>query len=87
MKNGIFTLGNCFQYILAVAQTNELFQLISLILSIVTSIVLIVGKIIVWYKDSMKDGKIDTDEVKEVVGIVVDGTTEIKDKIDGQAKH
>lgn len=87
MKNGIFAMGNCFQYILAVAQTNELFQLISLILSIITSIVLIVGKIIVWYKESKKDGKIDTDEIKEVVGIVVDGTTEIKDKIDGQAKH
>ena len=75
--------GNGIMYILTATQTKEVFEIVSLILSIVISILIIVSKIIDWYKRAKADGKIDEDEIKEGIDIVVDGTKEIKDHIEG----
>lgn len=75
--------GNGIMYILTATQTKEVFEIVSLILSIVISILIIVSKIIDWYKRAKADGKIDEDEIKEGVDIIVDGTKEIKDHIEG----
>lgn len=75
--------GNGIMYILTATQTKEVFEIVSLILSIVISILIIVSKIIDWYKRAKADGKIDEDEIKEGIDIIVDGTKEIKDHIEG----
>lgn len=75
--------GNGIMYILTATQTKEVFEIVSLILSIVISILIIVSKIVDWYKRAKVDGKIDEDEIKEGIDIIVDGTKEIKDHIEG----
>lgn len=75
MKDKLAIIGNCFTYLITVIETNQLFQLISLILSIVTSLVIIGLKIYSWYKAAKADGKITKDEIKDL-------TTEIKPEID-----
>lgn len=75
--------GNGIMYILTATQTKEVFEIVSLILSIVISILIIVSKIVDWYKRAKADGKIDEDEIKEGIDIIVDGTKEIKDHIEG----
>ena len=74
--------GNGIMYILTATQTKEVFEIVTLILSIVISILIIVSKIIDWYKRAKADGKIDEDEIKEGIDIIVDGTKEIKDHIE-----
>lgn len=82
MKNGIAVCGNLFTYILTLTQQNEIFQLVSLILSILVSVLIVISKIITWYKEAKKDGKIDTEEIKECIDIVEEGLEEIKKDID-----
>lgn len=65
-------LGNVMTYILTALQTNEVYQLIELILSIVTSVVIIAIKVIQWYNSANKDGKITKDEVNELLDDVKD---------------
>lgn len=67
-------------------QTNELLQKISLILTIIGSIITIVMALVNWYNNAKKDGKITKEEIKDGVDIIVDGSKEIKDKIDGKEK-
>jgi len=67
-------------------QTNELLQKISLILTIIGSIITIVMALVNWYNNAKKDGKITKDEIKDGVDIIVDGSKNIKDKIDGKDK-
>ena len=74
--------GNALMYVLTATQTKEIFEYISLGLSILISILIIVGKIIDWHKKAKADGKIDEDEIKEVIDIIKDGTEDIKDHID-----
>ena len=79
--------GNGVMYILTATQTKEIFEIISLVLSILISILIIAGKIITWYKKAKEDGKITADELKEGVDIIKDGTQEIKEKIEGETKN
>lgn len=63
-------------------QTENIFKIISLVLtclSVAASLALTIYK---WYKTAKADGKITADEVMDVVGKVKDATDEIKDKID-----
>ena len=74
--------GNGLMYVLTATQTKEIFEIISLVLSILISILIIVSKIINWYKQAKKDGKITSDEIKDAVDIIKDGAQDIKDKIE-----
>ena len=67
-------------YILASVQSNEVYQLIEFIVAILTSVVLLAFRIWKWYIEAKKDGKIDEDEVDDLIDIVGDGVEEIKDK-------
>ena len=78
--------GNALMYVLTATQTKEVFEIISLVLSIVISILIIVSKIIDWWKRAKADGKIDEDEIKEGIEIIQEGTKEIKDHIDKNKK-
>ena len=51
---------------LTITQTNEVFQLIQLILSILAFLVTICFTIWKWYKKAKEDGKITLDEVEEL---------------------
>ena len=74
--------GNGLMYILTATQTKKIFEIISLILAILISILIIVAKVINWYKQAKKDGKITSDEIKDGIDIIVDGAQDIKDKIE-----
>ena len=67
-------------YVLTVAQTKEIFEIISLILSILISVLILVSNIIVWVKKATADGKIDKEEIDELVDIVSDFEKEKIDK-------
>ena len=81
MKNYILEVFNAVQYVLAVLQSNEVFQIIEFVLSIIVSIVLLIYRIWKWWKDANKDGKITKEEIEDGVNIVVGGVEEIKDKV------
>ena len=81
MKNYILEVFNAVQYVLAVLQTNEVFQIIEFVLSIIVSIVLLIYRVWKWWKDANKDGKITKEEIEDGINIVVGGVEEIKDKV------
>ena len=80
MKRLLEILGNGTQYILTVAQTNEIFQLVELILSIATTLFILGINIYAWYKKAKKDGKIDEKEIEELKDIVEKGKENLEDK-------
>ena len=82
MKNYILEIFNTLLYVLAILQTNEVFQIIEFVVSIVVSIILLVYRIWKWWKEANKDGKITKDEIEDGINIVIGGVDEIKDKID-----
>lgn len=81
MKNNPIPEGvNALTYIFAVAQTNEIFQIIELIISILTSVVLISFRLWKWYKEAKSDGKITKDEIQEAINIIQHDDKDNKNK-------
>ena len=80
-KTPIEVMFNVATYGVALANFEQFLKITSLILSIITSIVILVAKIIQWWKKASKDGKIDKDEIKEGIDIIVSGGNEIIDNI------
>ena len=67
----------------ALTQTHQVFEIISLILTILgTILTFIVMPLLNWYQKSKKDGKITIDEVKEGGEILADGIEEVGKEID-----
>lgn len=87
IRDALEISGNGIMYILTVTQTKEVFELISLILSIAISVLIIVSKLVTWIKKSTADGKITSEEVKDAVDIVSNGVNDIKNKIDKEKKE
>ena len=83
MKN-LDYVTNAFQYVLTVTQTKEVFQIISLVLSIITTVVIMGSKLIKWWKDAKQDGKITKEELEDATKIITDGIEDIKDKTNGK---
>lgn len=79
--------GNVFTYILATLQSNEILQIISFTLSILTSIVILLAKILAWWKEAKKDGKIDSEELNQLADILKDTEKEIKKKGEENGKN
>lgn len=65
-SEGLAVGGNIFTYVFTALQPNEIFQIIQLILAILTSCVILAYKIYSWYKEAKKDGKITSDELKQI---------------------
>lgn len=86
IQNGLEFGGNGLMYFFTFTQTKEIFEYISLVLSIIISILIIVSRIISWYKNAKQDGKIDEDELKDGINIVVGGIEDIKENIDSHTK-
>ena len=68
-------------------QTNELLQTISLVLTIIGTIITIVMALLNWWKRSKKDGKIDKEEAKEGLDIVMGGVGQIQEALDKDKEH
>ena len=66
--------------ILTVVQTNEIFQLVSLILTCIATLVALAFTIYKWVKNATADGKIDKEEVEELVDIIENTADDLKDK-------
>lgn len=64
-------------------QTNDVLQTISLVITIIGGLItFIIVPLINWYKNAKKDGKIDKDELKDGVDIIVEGSEKVIDEID-----
>lgn len=72
MNNNHEWLGTGISAILTIVQTNEVFQIISLVLTIITTLLTFIFTIYKWIKLSKEDGKIDEDEIKQGIEIVED---------------
>lgn len=71
---------NCGQYVLTATQENEIFQTISLVLSIVCSCVIIASKVYKWWKTAIADKKITKEEVEDLIEDVKPDVDNIIDK-------
>lgn len=72
MNNSREWIGTGISAILTIVQTNEIFQIISLVLTILTTLLTFIFTIYKWIKLSKEDGKIDEDEIKQGIEIVED---------------
>ena len=80
MKKALEILTNGGMYILTLAQTNEIFQMIELILSILMTLFILVINIVAWIKKATKDGKIDEEEIGELKDIVEKSKEDLENK-------
>lgn len=79
------TLGTTLSIIGTAMQTNEILETISLVITIIGGVItFIVVPILNWYRHAKKDGKIDNDELKDGVGIIIEGSEKLKDEIDNK---
>ena len=84
MKDFLELSGNGIMYILTATQTKEFFQIVSLVLSVVISVLIIAEKIISWYKDAKKDGKITKNEIEDLGNNIKENIEDIVDAIQSQ---
>ena len=74
--------GNGLQYLISFAQVENVLRMVGLALSVTISILIIIDKMISWWKKAKADGKITEDEIKEGIEIVKEGSEDIKDHIE-----
>ena len=70
--------------VMTVVQTNQVFQLVSLILTCIATAVAIGFTIYKWYKAAKADGKIDEKELEELGDILKDGAEKVNNIIESQ---
>lgn len=66
-----------------VAQTKEIFQIISLSVTILSVLVSLTLTLYKWYKTAKADGHITPDEIADAVQKTADAIDEVKDAVDG----
>ena len=72
---GFNYLGDVVAVILTATQTNEIFQLVSLVLTIVAtgfSIIFTSVRLYFWFKEATKDGKLTEEEIEDGKSIIDD---------------
>ena len=79
-------VGNGLMYLCSWAQVEQALRIASFVISILISILILVSRIITWWKEAKKDGKITKDEIKEGVTIITEGVEEVKHQIDSHTK-
>lgn len=72
--------GNALSYVFTAIQSNEVFQIVSFIISILTSLIIIVYKIWAWYREAKRDGKITKDEIIDLCNRIGDDVDDLRDK-------
>lgn len=81
----LYTVDSC-GLVMSIVQTEHIFQIVQLVLSIFATLITTAYIIYKWYKRAKADGKITKNEVGELVTIVSDATDEVVDKIDNYNK-
>lgn len=80
MNNKITNLvGNVSAVVFTTLQTNQLFQYISLALTIISVVITICFNLWKWYKNAKADGKITIEETKDLIETVQDGVEDLQD--------
>ena len=75
------TIGTSLSVAGTIAQTNEVLQTISLIITIVGALVsFVVVPLLNWYRKAKADGEITAEEFEEGVNIAVDGVNKVVDE-------
>ena len=73
-------IANGLTYVVALSQTNEIFQIVELVFAILTSVILLLYRLWKWYNEAKKDGKITREEIQDGIDIIIDGVEDIKKK-------
>lgn len=63
-------------------QPNEVWQYIQMAITIVAGLISIILGLRAWWKDAKKDGKIDKEEIKDGIDIIIDGGKNIKEHLE-----
>lgn len=79
-KNILEISGNALMYVFTFIQTKEIFEIISLVLSIIISAIILISNIIGWVKKATDDGKIDKEEIDDLVDILSETEKNKNDK-------
>ena len=82
LRNLLEDVGAGGLWFLTATQVEHILRIANLILAIIISVLVLVSRMIDWYKKAKADGKITADELKEGVDIVKEGAEEIKQHID-----
>lgn len=82
-----FQIGaNGIQYLISIAQVEDVLRITGIVLSVIISVLIIIDKIVSWVKRAKADGVITEDEIHEGINIVKEGTQEIKEHIEKSKK-
>ena len=82
IKHFFEDLGNGLMYLCSMAQVEQALRIASFVLSILISVLIIISRVIDWWKKAKADGKITKDEIDELGHIVGDGIKDIKEQVD-----
>ena len=82
IRNLLEDIGCGSLYVLTATQTEMILRIANLVLAIIISLLVLVSRIIEWWKKAHADGKIDADEAKEGIEIIKQGVEEVKKHID-----
>ena len=82
IKHFFEDLGNGLMYLCSMAQVEQALRIASFVLSILISVLIIISRVIDWWKKAKADGKITKDEIDELGHIVGDGIKDIKEHVD-----
>lgn len=74
--------GNGLQYLITWTQVEEVARIIGLVLSIMISVLIIIDKVITWWKKAKADGKITKDEIDELHQEIGGDISNIKEQLD-----
>ena len=81
----LYTVDGC-GLLMSIVQTEHVFQIIQLVLSILATFITTAYIIYKWYKRAKADGHISKDELDDLIGIISDTKDEVVDKIDNYNK-
>ena len=82
MNNNLDIATTNFSGLLTALQTDQLFQLLSFIVTILSALLGVAYRVYHWYNESKTDGKIDSNEVKKLIDLGKISLDELKDIID-----
>lgn len=75
------TIGTSLSVVGTIAQTNEVLQTISLIITIVGALIsFVVVPLLNWYRKAKADGEITKEEIEEGLNIAADGVNKVVDE-------
>lgn len=80
-RNFLEDIGTGSLWVLTATQLETVLKIANLILAIIISLIVLISRLVDWWKRAKADGKITKDEVKEGVEIITDGVKEIQDHL------